>query len=252
MRARRLAGAAVVGLVILILAVVQQRRMRPGGPARVSAQEALLARQNQELVKLVTAAENGTLLDFKGVLIVVDQLLVEDLLRAVTPLDADVGGGFHVKIDAAETAFGDGVALVRLTGTASVGGASVGAPVTVFGAIDGVKINTATGVLQCDVSILGVEAHDATALGLDDPVGRLSEALAHGGLALLLGSLEIPVRVEDRLSIPAVASKRLSIAAEHLPLTVAARQVKVFGGRLWVFVDIALAPRPTATPEARS
>jgi hypothetical protein len=42
----------------------------------MSAREALLSRQNAELVKLATAAENGTLLDFKGVLIVVDQALV--------------------------------------------------------------------------------------------------------------------------------------------------------------------------------
>lgn len=251
MRVLRIVGAVGVGLAILVLAFAQLRLMRPGPTPRMSAQEALLSRQNQELVKLASAAENGTLLDFKGVLIVVDEVLVQDLLRAVTPLEADVGSGFHVKIGSADTAFGDGVALVRMTGTASVRGASVGSQVAVFGAIDGVKIDPTSGVLQCVVSILGVEAQDATALGHIDPVGRLTEALAHGGLSLLLGSLEIPVSVENRLSIPAVESKRLRIAAENLPLTVAARQVKVFGGRLWVFVDVALAPRPT-TPKAKS
>ena len=92
--------------------------MRPGSPARTSAREAPPSRQNEELVKLATAAENGTLLDFKGVLIIVDQVLVQDLLRAVTPLEADVGSGFHVKIDSANASFGDGVALVSMTGTA--------------------------------------------------------------------------------------------------------------------------------------
>ena len=61
---------------------------------------------------------------------------------------------------------------------------------------------------------------------------------------MLLGSLEIPVSVEGHLSIPAVESKRLQIAAESLPLTIAVQQVKAFGGRLWVFVDAALAPSP--------
>jgi hypothetical protein len=217
----------------------------------VSAQAALLSRQNQELGKLVSAAESGTLLDFKGVLIVVDQALVQDLLHAVTPLEADVGSGFHVKIDSADAAFGDGVALVRMTGTASLGGASVGSQVTVFGAIDVVELEPVSGVLQCRVSILGVEAQDASALGHNDPLDRLTEALAHGGLSLLLGSLEIPVSVENRLSIPAVEAKRLRIAAEDLPLTIAVQQVKAFGGRLWVFVDAALAPGP-AKPEAKS
>ncbi len=76
----------------------------------------------------------------------------------------------------------------------------------------------------------------------NDPIGRLTEALAHGGLSMLLEGLEIPVRVEDHLSIPAVASKRLQIVAEELPLTVSAQRIKVFGGKLWVFVDVALRP----------
>jgi hypothetical protein len=246
MRVLRICGA--VALAVLVLGVVE-RLMRPTPPPRLSAREALLSRQNQELVKLAAAAENGTLLDFKGVLIVVDQILVQDLLRAVTPLEADVGSGFHVRIDAADAVFGDGVALVRLTGTASVGGTSVGSAVTVFGAIDVVKLDPTSGILQCGVSVVSVEAPDASALGRNDPVGKLTQALAEGGLSMLLGPLEIPVSVENRLSIPAVESKRLQIAAENLPLTIAVQQVKVFGGRLWVFVDAALAPR---TPKAEA
>ena len=243
MRRLRIPAVVVVGLAILALAFVQKWRMRPERPPPLSAQEALLSRQNQELVKLASAAENGTLLDFRSVLIVVDQVLVQDLLRAVTPLEADVGSGLHVKIDSADAAFGDGLALVSMTGTASVGAASVGSRVRVLAAIDVVELHPVSGVLECRVSILGVDAQDARALGFGDPVGRLTEALTRGGLALLLGPLEIPVSVEDRLSIPAVESERLQIAAESLPLTIAVQQVKAFGGRLWVFVDAALAPR---------
>jgi len=246
-----IAAGVVVGLAILVPAMAQLWLMRPGHPPRMSAREALLSRQNEELVKLASAAENGTLLDFKGMLIVVDQVLVQDLLRAVTPLEADVGSGFHVRIDSADTAFGDGVALVRMTGTARVGGGSVGSRVTVLAAIDVVELHPVSGILECRVSILGVDAQDAGALGYHDPVGQLTEALARGGLALLLGSLEIPVSVEDRLSIPAVESKRLQIAAENLPLTIAVQEVKAFGGRLWVFVDAALAPRGAKLEAAR-
>jgi hypothetical protein len=242
MRILRVAAAVVVGPALLGLAFAQLRLTRPGRPARMSAREALFSRQNEELVKLASAAENGTLLDFKGMLIVVDQVLVRDLLHAITPLEADVGSGFHVTIDSADTAFGDGVALVRMMGTASVGGVSVGSQVTVLAAIDVVELHPTSGVLECRVGILGVEAQNATALGHNDPVGRLTEALARGGLSLLLGSFEIPVSVETRLSIPAVESKRLRIAAENLPLTIAVQKVKVFGGRIWVFVDVALAP----------
>jgi len=250
-RSLRIAAAVVVGLAILGTAFAQLWRVRPGRPSRPSAREALLSRQNDELVKLATAADSGTLLDFNGILIVVDQALVQDLLQAVTPFEADVGSGFHVKVDSADTAFGDGVALVSMTGTASVGGASVGSQVTVLAAIDVVELHPVSGVLECRVSILGVDAQDAGALGRGDPVGQLTEALARGGLALLLGPLEIPVSVEDSLKVPAVESKRLQIAAENLPLRIAVQQVKAFGGRLWVFVDAALAPGPAKTEVAR-
>jgi hypothetical protein len=245
MRVPRAAAILAVGLAVLAAVVFQARRHWPAAPALPSAQEALLARQNEALVKLVAAAESGTLLDFKGMLVVVSEVLVQDLLRAVTPFEADVGNGFHVKIESADAAFGDGVALVRMTGTASVGGASVGSRVTVFGAIDVVKLDPVSGVLQCGVNLVSVEASDDGALGPNDPVPRLTEALAEGGLAMLLGTLEIPISLEDRLKIPAVDSKRLDIAAEELPLTVAVQQIKVFGGRLWIFVDVGIAPQET-------
>lgn len=235
----RVVGPIVVGAVILGVAV--QRLMRPAAPVRLSAQQALLSRQHAELIKLTTAAERGTLLDFKGMLVVVDQTLVQDLLRAVTPLEADVGGGFRVRVESADAAFGDGVALVNLKGTAMAGGSSVGSPVTVFGAIDVVRLDPASGVLQCGVSIVSVEAQDAKALGRNDPVGRLTEALTKGGLALVLGPLEIPITLENRVSIPPLKSKHLNIAGEDLPLTLSVQQVKVFEGRLWIFVDAALA-----------
>jgi hypothetical protein len=57
----RIVAAVVVGLAILVLALVQLWLMRPGRPPLMSAREALLSRQNQELVKLAADAENGTL-----------------------------------------------------------------------------------------------------------------------------------------------------------------------------------------------
>lgn len=176
---------------------------------------------------------------------------MQDLLSAVSPMEAEIGGGFHVNIDGVETVFGDGVALVQLTGTAVVNESPVGARVTVFGSIDAVEIEPKSGILRCNVSILAVEAENAEALGRNDPVGRLTEALTEGGLAMLLGPLEIPVKLENSLDIPAVDSKRLRIPKETLPLSIAAHQIKVFGGKLWVFVDAGLAAPQPAEVAAR-
>ena len=101
------------------------------------------------------------------------------------------------------------------------------------------------------MNVVSVEAQDATALGRSDPVGRLTEALAQGGLAMLLGSIEIPVSVEDRLKIPEVDSKRLQIAAQSIPLRIAVQEVKVFSGRLWIFVDATFARAPLRSSRRR-
>lgn len=250
MRALRITGIALLSLVLLVVGFVHFRR-QGNVVSRQTAREALLARQNSALLELTRDAESGTLLDFNEILVVVDQSLVQDMLRAATPMEAEIGGGFHVRVDGVQAAFGDGVALVELTGTATVGEEPVGARVTVFASIDAVTIEAASGLLRCNVNILAVEAENAESLGRNDPVGRLTEALTEGGLSVLLGPLEIPVRLENVLEIPAVDSKRLQIAAETLPLTVTARRIKVFGGRLWVFVDAGLSGPAPVVAETR-
>ena len=247
MRILRIAGVALLGFIVLVAGFVQYRH-RENISSRQSAREALLSRQNLALLELAKDAEGGTLLDFEGILVVVDQTLVQDMLSAAVPMEAEIGGGFHVRVDAVHAAFGDGVALVQLTGNATIGAEPVGARVTVFGSIDAVTVDAASGLLRCNVSILAVEADNVEALGHNDPVGRLTEALTEGGLDALLGPLEIPVRLENTLGIPAVDSKRLQIAAETLPLTVVAQKIRVFGGKLWVFVDAALSGPVVAPP----
>jgi hypothetical protein len=245
-RLRRFSGrfvARAIGVLVALglataFVIVQLKLTRP---TRATTMQALLERQNREMLTLVSAAERGKVLDFSGMLIVVDQTLVQALLREITPIEGDVGSGFHVRIDSADAAFRNGVALVTLIGTASVKDGPEGAKITVLGAIDVARIDKGTGMLQCGVSILGVDAQDAGSLGGNDPIGRLTEALAHGGISLLLGSLEIPVRIADTLVIPPVVKKRIRIEPQALPLTVSAREIKVFGGRLWVFVDVQVA-----------
>jgi hypothetical protein len=218
-------------------------------PLMVPVGETLLVRQTQELGRLVAAAERKSPFDFEGILVVVDQALVQDLLRGATPLEAAVGGGFHVRVDSAEATFADGLAIVRLDGQASVAGKAASADVSVYGAIDVVELDATSGVMKCRVSVSGVDAAHADVLGVDEPVRRLTEALTHGGLALLLGSIEVPVRIENRVSIPAVESHRLRIESVDLPLQVAVEDVKAWGGKLWVRVQVAIGP--SAAPERR-
>jgi hypothetical protein len=251
---RRVSLALLAGLLALgTLAGLETLRRRRDAAQGPSARESILLRQNQELVTLINAAEEGTLLDFEGLLVVVDQSLVQDLLRATTPLEGDVGGGFHVRIDSASAAFRDGLALVSLEGRVNIANAPVAADLVVYGAIDLVELDATSGVLRGDVAVFGIELQQADVLGVDEPARKLTEALTKGGLAMLLRTIEIPVRIENRLAIPAVESKRLKIGAAELPLRARVASVRAFGGKLWVFVDVDADPsQPAKDAKARS
>lgn len=220
----------------------------------VSAEEALLLRQTRELEVLAAAAEAGSLVDFDQMLVVVDQRLVQELLAAVVPLEGDVGGGFHVRIDAAEAAFDDGLALLRLKGEVRVQGRAASAQLRVLGGLDVVELDPTSGILNGRVTVFGVEATRADILGMDESVRGLTEVLTHGGLARLVGPIEIPVRVENHLALPAVQTERLRIPASEVALQASVKDVKVFGGKLWVRLGATLpessegTANPSGTP----
>ena len=214
------------------------------GSTRVSVEETVLAQQTVALQTLVDAAERGALVNFTQVLVVVDQGLVQDVLRAAMPIEGPVGG-FQVRLESAEASFDDGLALVHLSGKATLIESSVSADLRVYGGLEVVNMDPQSGRLRCEVRVFGVEADRANLLGIDGPLRGLTEALSHGGLAALLRFVEIPVRIDDHLQLPAVDSKRLRIRAADVPIRAQVAEVKVFGGKLWV----ALAEQPE-TPAA--
>jgi len=205
-----------------------------------SAEELVLQREVQKLRAQVEAAESGTLLDFDQMLVVVDQELVQRLLASATPLEGDVEG-FHVRIDTARAEFTNGVALVHLDGAASVVGRAVSADMSVYGGLDVVELDPASGVLRARLGVYAVEIPKADLLGIDQPARRLTKALAEGGLEALLGPIEVPVRIEDRLRLPALRTRRVRIPALDVPVAATVSSVRVFAGRLWVGVKAKVA-----------
>jgi hypothetical protein len=216
-----------------------------GQESLVSAEEAVLLKQTEKLRDLVMAAEKGPLVDCDQILVVVDQGVVQDLLISVLPLEGDVGGGFHIRLDSADAGFGDGLALIRLEGEASVPGQAASAHLTVLCGLDTFQIAPDTGRLKSALAVYGVEVKRADILGLDER--GIARALTHGGLDALLHTIEIPVSFENRLALPEVRSQRLRIPATDVPLRVEVSKVRAFGGKVWVCLGTTLsAPAPNA------
>jgi hypothetical protein len=201
-----------------------------------SPEELVLQREVQKLREQVAAAEAGTLLDFEQMLVVVDQDLVQRLLASAMPLEGDAGQGFRVRIDTARAEFANGVALVHLAREASLAAGGISAEMSVYGGLDVVELDPASGVLRARVAVYAVEIPKADVLGIDQPARRLTQALAEGGLETLLGPIEVPVRIEDRLRLPALRTRRVGIPALDVPVAATVSSLRVFAGKLWVGV----------------
>jgi hypothetical protein len=68
----------------------------------------------------------------------------------------------------------------------------------------------------------------------------------------LASAIEIPVRLERSVTLPAVGPGEVRIAAATIPVRAAVADVKAFGGKLWVSVDISTdtaTPAPSTAPE---
>jgi hypothetical protein len=204
-------------------------------------EELSLARQVAGLRTLVQAAERGTLVDFDELLVVVDQRVVEELIARVVPVEGVVGG-FHVRLDGARAAFRDGLALLNLEGQVRLREGAAWATMSVYGGLDRADLEPDSGVLSSRVTVFAVEVEKSEVLGVFEPNRRLTAALAEGGLDALLGPIRVPVRVADNLSLPAVRTERVSIAAVELPVEARVSSLAAFGGKLWIGVESGLRP----------
>lgn len=240
---RRTARWALLGLVPAASFFAYRwsdHRWRPEIPVA----EVVRARQTEALGLLVEAADRGRLLTFEQALLVVDQSLIQDLLSAAMPLEGPVGG-FQVRIESATASFDGGLALIHLNGRATLVESSVTAELRVYAGLDVQDLDPDNGLLRCRVQVFGVETPQANLLGLDEPLRGLTAALTEGGLAALLPFVEIPVRVDDHIALPAVDSKRFDLLEAQVPIRAEVAEVKVFGGRLWVsLVTRSAAPEP--------
>jgi hypothetical protein len=210
----------------------------------VTAERAVLERRLQGLRGLIAAAEKGPLVPFERVLAVADEKMVADVLESALPYERVIADRYRVRVERAEVHFDDGFGLVRLDGRATLTTAPEAAAVaeiSVFGALSIVELDPTSGVLRGRVKVIALDARRVDLLGVETTSGeRLVEDLGRERLdsfSALASRLEIPIRLEREVRLPAVDAKgEVHIDGATIPLEVAVVDVKAFFGRLWVCV----------------
>ena len=219
------------------------------------ARKVTLEREVQGLRQMVSRLERGEPgLPPGDVMIAIEDVLLRDLLAAELPLELDVDR-YHVRLDRAQVAF-RGSPLVTLEGRVSLAERpDLEGELRLLGALDQIAIDAASGTLRATIAVdhidlkrlAGLEGFMSGAT-LEDAAQNLRHELAGR-----LPTLSIPVKVEQRIELPAITSGPVRTAAASMPLAVGVSQVLAVGGRLWVAVHVQAGAfvKADATPAAR-
>jgi hypothetical protein len=230
--------------VALAFAVCYSGGCRRPTMVRLAAEEALLERRRQGLEALTAAAKGngGRIVVLRDALVVVHQDLVQQVLDAALPFEQVVASRYRIEAQKARVQFEDGFASIQLHGKASLADRpGVAAEVTLFSGLDIVELDERSGVLRGGVRVFALEARSVDVHGLGAPAEQLVEDLGKEKLdefSPLLSSIGIPVRLDDRVTIPSLGpSGGVAIAAAELPVGLAVHDVKSFRHRLWVTLE---------------
>ena len=234
MRAAVLCRALVPVLALVALACGSE--FKGGGDLR--AQKVILKREVDGLRETVARLEKGQpILPLDDVAIAIDDTLLRDLIAAQLPFEMDVDR-FHLSLTEAEAQF-RGSPMVRLRGVLnSKKRPDLAAAVSVIGALEDIQVESSSSTLRARIAVdhLGIEK----AAGIEsilsgatlDEVARLVRL----EIKEQLPPVQIPVKVQESIDLPAVTTGPVRIDGARMPLQVAVSQVVAGQGTLWISV----------------
>ena len=227
---RWLVGVALLG------ALACHGKFEGGGDLR--ATKVVLKREVEGYRENVARLERGEpVLPKDDVVIAIADTLIRDLISAQLPFAADVDR-FHIALESVEVRF-RGSPVVELTGALNVKDRpNLAAAVRVIGALETIAVDPATATLKAHISVdhLGLEKVAGMEQLLSgstlDEVGRMVRLQIKDKLP----EIQIPVKVQQSIELPAVTQGPVRLDGARMPLQVAVSQVLAGQGILWISV----------------
>jgi hypothetical protein len=234
MRSAVLRWGLAPALAIAVLACGS--RFKGGGDLR--AQKVVLKREVDGLRESVARLEKGQpILPLDDVVVAIDDTLLRDLITAQLPFEMDVDR-FHLSLTEAQVQF-RGSPVVRLRGVLnSKKRPNLAAAVSVIGALEDIQVEPSSSTLRARIAVdhIGIEK----AAGIEqmlsgstmDEVARLVRLQIKDRLP----PIQIPVKVQQNIDLPAVTTGPVRIHGARMPLQAAVSQVLAGQGQLWIAV----------------
>jgi hypothetical protein len=234
MRAVVLCRALVPALALVLPACDSQ--FEGGGDLR--ARKMVLKREVEGLREALARMEKGEhILPLDDVAIAIDDTLLRDLIAAQLPFEMDVDR-FHLSLTEAEAQF-RGSPIVRLRGVlSSKKRPDLVAAVNVIGALQDIQVDEASSTLRARIAVdhLGIERAAGIEQLLSGSTMDEMARLVRLQITDMLPPIQIPVKVEQSIDLPAVTTGPVRIDGATMPLRATVSRVLAGQGRLWISV----------------
>jgi hypothetical protein len=223
---------------LAVVAAACGSRFEGGGELR--AQKVVLLREVEGLRGVVARLERGEpMLPLDDLAISVEDTLVRDLIGAQLPFEADVDR-FHLSLKAAQVHF-RGSPAVELKGVLTPKERpDLTAEVDVLGALEKIEVDRSSSTLTARIAVdhIGI----AKAAGIESILsGAALDELARIVRLRIeeqLPPVQIPIKVQESIELPAVTTGPVRIDGARMPLQVAVSQVVAGQGTLWISVHL--------------
>jgi hypothetical protein len=211
-------------------------RFEGGGDLR--AQKVVLKREVEGYREAAARLERGEpVLPKEDAAIAISDALIRDLIAAQLPFEADVDR-FHIRLASVEVKF-RGSPVVELTGALNLKDRpNLSAVALVVGALEQIAVDPDTATLKAHISVdhLSLEKVAGVEQMLSgatlDEVGRMIRLQIKDKLP----KIQIPVKVQQSIELPAVTRGPVRLEGARMPLQVAVSQVLAGQGVLWIAV----------------
>jgi len=233
---RRLLDVFVVSALVVCAAPACRSKFEGGGDLR--AQKVVLQREVEGYREAAARLERGDpVLPKEDLAIAISDALIRDLIAAQLPFEADVDK-FHIALRTAEVKF-RGSPVVELTGALNLKDRpNLQAAARVIGALEDIAVDPATATLKARISVdhLSIESvagfEQLMSGATLDEVGRMVRLQIKNALP----EIQIPVKVQQSIELPAVTRGPVRLEGARMPLQVGVSQVLAGQGILWIAV----------------
>jgi hypothetical protein len=229
--------ARLIGVAALASAVAAsgcQDRSASGG--ELHARQVVLRREVDGLRQVVARLERQEPMMPQGdASIAITDSLVREIIAAQLPLDANVGR-FRVRLQDVDVVF-RGNTVVRLHGTLRPRWLPLlEARLDLIGALENLALDPSGSTLSARIAIdhLGIEKAAGLGSLLSGSIRNELGGSIGNKIKDRLPQVQIPIRVQQTIDLPAVARGPVRIEGASLPLKVTVSQVTAVRGLLWV------------------